>query len=128
MRKQEQQAVNGKIVKTTERAAAPDYAKKVLLILDVVSFSLMLAGFTAVILGSSHSTIPGPALLALPDLLKRSNGATGMQAMSAGILLFACLPSLRVLMGMEHFARRGEVINLIAALIVLTELMVSILV
>jgi uncharacterized membrane protein len=47
--------------------------------------------------------------------------------MSAGILLFALLPSLRVLLGINQFIRHHEIVNVIAAIIVFAELAVGIL-
>lgn len=98
----------------------------VLCMMILTSFTLMLSGLLDALVQHSPSMLPGPSTLMLSSIRHIPNSQFGLLSMSIGLLLFLLIPSLRVLLGLEKFIRRREVVNIIVALIVLIELAVSI--
>jgi uncharacterized membrane protein len=95
------------------------------LIVSLVGLGLMLAGFLDMLILGTSSSIPGVSVLPLPRFTHPSQVPTGLAAMSAGIVLLALLPSLRVLLAMWLYLRRHSLLNTLVALIVFVELLIS---
>lgn len=95
------------------------------LIVSLVGLGLMLAGFLDMLILGTSSSIPGGSVLPLPRFTHPSQVPIGLAAMSAGIVLLALLPSLRVLLAMWLYLRRHSILNTLVALIVFVELLLS---
>ncbi|HRX04609.1 MAG TPA: DUF1634 domain-containing protein, partial [Anaerolineae bacterium] len=61
----------------------------------------------------------------LHDLLRLPIHPRALAAMSGGILMLALLPVLRVLLALGIYARQRVLIDALAALVVLIELLIS---
>ena len=116
------------IVKVAARRFVRVFANPsaVLRIVILASFGLMVPGFLDAMIQHGPVLLPGPSTTPLSDVWHISSAPAGLLAMSVGLLLFLVIPSLRVLLGLEDFVRRREIISVVAALIVLAELIISI--
>ena len=112
--------------KVLEEGKNTSRATEILRTVVLVSFGLMLAGFIVVVVQNSSMPFPGPSTISLSKTLTLSKISPGILAMSAGLLLFAITPGLRVLLGFEHFIQNKDIINAVIAMIVLMELLISI--
>ncbi len=95
-------------------------------IVSLTGLGLMLVGFLTVLLKQMSLAIPGSASLPVSALVQAAHEPFGLTTMSLGILLLSLVPSLRVLLAEERFIRRREIINILAAGVVLFELFLSI--
>lgn len=102
-------------------------SRTILRIMAGAAIGLMLIGLFDGPGQASQFSIPGPATMSIGQITHSGASQAGLVMMSTGILLFAVLPSLRVLFGINQFIRHHEVINLIAAIIVFIELTLGIL-
>ena len=71
-------------------------------------------------------SLPGLAVLPLPALVHPLQEPLSLDAMSAGIVLLALLPSARVLLALWLYARQRNLVNVLAALVVFLEFIWSI--
>jgi uncharacterized membrane protein len=112
------------------RAEAPDgleeRMQKVSLGVSLAGVGLMVAGFVDMLINKASSSIPGGSVLPLPMFIHLSRVPVSLVAMSAGIVLLAMLPALRVLLALWLYLRHREMLNFLAALIVFLELLLSI--
>ncbi|NPA90652.1 MAG: DUF1634 domain-containing protein [Chloroflexi bacterium] len=95
----------------------------------LVSFAavlLMAVGFVDVLLSTPIHEFPGPAALSIADLVRPHHVPWGLWAMSAGIVLLALLPMLRVFLALILFFRLRRWIDVAAGFIVFVELLLSI--
>lgn len=99
--------------------------RKVSQVVSAAAVGLMLAGLLASIGAGSGLTLPGSSVMALHDLLKLPVHPLGLAAMSAGIILLALLPVVRVLLALALYTRRRAPVDAVAALVVFVELLVS---
>ncbi|MBN1221114.1 MAG: DUF1634 domain-containing protein [Anaerolineae bacterium] len=96
------------------------------LVVSLGSLSLMMGGFVVKLLsGGIILSLPGVSVLPLAMLVHPSPGAVSLDMMSTGIVLLALLPTARVVLALWLYLQRGEVLNILAALIVLLELLLS---
>lgn len=102
-----------------------DNSKMILRILALISIGLMLFGLTDSLLQTGSFSFPGPATMSIDQITHALSSNKDLVMMSSGIILFALIPSLRILLGINQFIHKHEIINLIVALIVLMELTVS---
>ena len=112
----------------TKRKAPKDLEatmQRVSLIVSVVGLGLMLAGFVDVLIIGASFSVPGGSVLPLLKLSHPSQAPASLVAMSTGIVLLALLPAIRVLLALWLYLRRHSVLNTLAALIVLMELLLS---
>jgi uncharacterized membrane protein len=100
--------------------------QKVSLWVSLAGVGLMVAGFGDMLVNRASSSIPGGSVLPLPMFTHLSQVPASLVAMSAGIALLALLPALRVLLALWLYLRHRDVLNALAALIVLLELLLSI--
>ncbi len=86
----------------------------------------MLAGFASMIFGGMTLSPPGASALTLPKLTTFTNRPFSSVSMSAGIILLAILPGIRVGLAFLEYLRQRKLLDSLVALIVLVELLVSI--
>ena len=93
-------------------------------VISTAGLALMLAGFCGEWMAHGNPALPGPPAVSWSDpaLLAAS---PFLLCMSAGILLFALLPALRVLLALLDYLGRRDWRNALIALIVLVELALS---
>jgi uncharacterized membrane protein len=112
------------------QAEAPDgleeKMQKVSLGVSLAGVGLMVAGFVDMLINRAPSSIPGGSVLPLPMFIHLSQVPVSLVAMSAGIVLLAMLPALRVLLALWLYLGHRDVLNALAALIVFLELLLSI--
>lgn len=99
--------------------------RKVSQVVSAAAVGLMLAGLLASIGTGSGLALPGSSVMPLHDLLKLPVHPLGLAAMSAGILLLALLPVVRVLLALGLYTRQRAPVNALAALVVFVELLIS---
>ncbi len=92
---------------------------------SLISSGVMVIGLIGALIQNSTFTFPGPSTLQFTEIVQGSS-STGLILMSSGIVLFALLPSLRVLLGIKQFVRNRDFVSGIFAAIVLTELAASV--
>lgn len=96
------------------------------LVVSLGGLSLMVGGFVVKLLsGGIILPLPGISVLPLATLVHPSPGSVGLDMMSAGIVLLALLPTARVVLALWLYLQRWEVLNILAALTVLLELLLS---
>jgi uncharacterized membrane protein len=100
--------------------------QKVSLGVSLAGASLMVAGFVDMLVNEASFSIPGGSILPLPMFIHLTQVPVSLVAMSAGIVLLALLPALRVLLALWLYLRHRDVLNALAALIVFLELLLSI--
>jgi uncharacterized membrane protein len=115
---------------TSSQVEAPDdleeRMQKVSLGVSLAGVSLMVAGFVDTLADKDSFSLPGGSVLPLPMFIHLSQVPVSLVAMSAGIILLALLPALRVLLALWLYFRRRDGLNTLAALIVFLELLLSI--
>jgi uncharacterized membrane protein len=115
---------------TSSEVKAPDdleeRMRKVSLGVSLAGVGLMVAGFVDMLINETSFSIPGGSVLPLPSLVHLSQTPLSLVAMSAGIVLLALLPALRVLLALWLYLRHRDGLNTLAALIVFLELLLSI--
>lgn len=95
------------------------------LVISMVGLGLMVAGFIDMLIVGASFSVPGGSVLALPRLTHPSQVPVSLAVMSAGIVLLALLPALRVLLALWLYLRRHNILNALVALIVFLELLLS---
>jgi uncharacterized membrane protein len=94
------------------------------LLISLVSLVLMGFGFADVLLHGTSLSLPGMAALS-PLMIKTGNISLGLAAMSAGIVLLSLLPIVRVLLALSQYVQSRQMLNILVALLVFIELLVS---
>jgi uncharacterized membrane protein len=100
--------------------------QKISLVTSLLGLGLMVFGFVDMLFHGTSLSIPG--ITALSPLMIRSATRIplGLVAMSAGIVVLALLPILRVLLALSVYLRNGQVLNVVVALLVFIELLASV--
>lgn len=101
-------------------------SQRVTQVVSLAGIGLMIAGFGLRLMMHVSSSMPGKSTLPIPDLIKVHQEPISLVAMSLGIFILLLVPSLRVLLAEWRFVRHRETINIVAALLVLLELIFSI--
>lgn len=113
----------------SSRYQAPDkleaMMQKVSLAVSLAAVGLMGAGFVGAWGNHSSSPLPGQAALPLSALVPPHGAPASLVAMSAGIVLLALLPMMRVLLALALYVRQRGVLDALAGLVVLLELLMS---
>lgn len=99
--------------------------QKVSLAVSLAALCLMIGGLVDMSLSGVPFSVPGGSVLPVPALLRVSHAPVSWTAMSAGILLLALLPTVRVLLALVLYVRWRGTLNALAALTVLVELLMS---
>jgi uncharacterized membrane protein len=99
--------------------------QKISLVTSLVGVGLMVFGFADLIMHGDSLSIPGMTALS-PQLIESgARISLSLLAMSAGIVVLALLPILRVLLALVLYLRKRQVLNVVVAVIVFVELLVS---
>ena len=98
---------------------------KLSLIVSVTSLLLMIVGLTALVLGGGTLAILGPSVAPLGEMIRLRQHSFALVAMSLGIVLLALLPSVRVFIAAWLYLRRRHWLDMVIALVVLAELLLS---
>lgn len=99
--------------------------QKLALVVSLTGLSLMVSGFIFNLFTGATWSLPGMAVLPLSALAHPLQEPVSLDAMSAGIVLLALLPSARVLLALWLYARQRNLLNVVAALVVFLELIWS---
>jgi uncharacterized membrane protein len=100
--------------------------QRISLVTSLVGLGLMIFGFVDALLHGASLSIPGVAALS-PLLVKSGTEIPlGLATMSAGIVILSLLPILRVLLALSLYLRNRQVLNMLVALVVFIELLVSV--
>lgn len=99
--------------------------RRVSRVVSAAAVVLMLAGLAGTVLSGAALSLPGGPVMALHDLLQLPIHPLALAAMSAGILMLALLPVLRVLLALGIYVRERVLLNALAALVVLIELLIG---
>jgi uncharacterized membrane protein len=99
--------------------------RRVSQVLSAVAVALMLAGLLGSMLSGSALSLPGSSVMPLSDFLQLPVHPLGLAAMSAGIVMLALLPVIRVLLALGIYVRQRVPVNALTALVVLVELLIS---
>lgn len=112
---------------STDESLADLEAKmqKVSLVVSLMAVGLMIGGSVAMLLGGTDLSLPGGSVLAFSALVHSSRAPASQVAMSAGILLLALLPLVRVLLALAFYTRWRRTLNAFVAILVFLELLVS---
>ncbi len=100
--------------------------QKLSLATSLIALGLMLFGFVVMLIHGTSLSIPG--VVALSPLMLKSGMRIplGLAMMSAGIVILSLLPILRILLALSLYLRNRQVLNVMVALIVFIELLVSV--
>ena len=99
--------------------------RRVSQVLSAVAVALMLAGLLGSMLSGSALSLPGSSVMPLSGFLQLPVHPLGLAAMSAGIVMLALLPVIRVLLALGIYVRQRVPVNALTALAVLVELLIS---
>lgn len=100
--------------------------QKISLVTSLLGLGLMVFGFADLVMHGAPLSIPG--VTALSSMLVKSGTRMSLSllTMSAGIVVLALLPIVRVLLALSLYARNRQVLNMVVALLVFIELLVSV--
>ncbi len=113
------------MMKDTQRTLE-DNMQKISLVTSLLGLGLMVFGFADLVIHGASLSMPGAT--ALSPLLVRSwtRIPLSLLTMSAGIVVMAVLPILRVLLALWLYLWNRQVLNVVVALLVFVELLVSV--
>lgn len=100
--------------------------QKLSLATSLIALGLMLFGFVVMLIHGTSLSIPGVVALSLPMVKSGTRIPLGLAMMSAGIVILSLLPILRILLALSLYLRNRQVFNVVVALVVFVELLVSI--
>lgn len=109
----------------TEALDLEGQMRKVSQIVSAGAVLLMLAGLLGSMLSGSALALPGGPVMPLQQFLQLPIHPLGLAAMSAGIVMLALLPVVRVLLALGIYVRQRVPIDALVALVVLVELLIS---
>lgn len=99
--------------------------QEISLVISLLGLGLMILGFVDLIIQGASLSLPGVTALS-PLLIKSvTRMSPSLLTMSAGIVVLALLPILRVLLALSLYLRNRQVLDGVVALIVFVELLVS---
>lgn len=90
------------------------------------AFGVMILGYLYLVLAAGASGSPGPAVPLLSTAALGGRLSVGLLLINAGIVILGLLPLARVLLAAEGFLRHRQLLNMLFAIAVLTELLISI--
>jgi len=99
--------------------------QKVSMAISITAITLMLGGVADALLLHMPLALPGVSAQPLELLGHPPEGTMSLAIMSAGIVLLALLPTVRVGMALALYARKRHYQDAVVALIVLLELLAS---
>lgn len=99
--------------------------QKISLVTSLLGLGLMVFGFSDWLIHGGSLSMPGVAALSPMMVKPGTRLSLGLGTMSAGIVVLALLPIVRVLLALSLYCRSRQVLNLVVALLVFIELLVS---
>jgi uncharacterized membrane protein len=99
--------------------------QKVSRVVSLTGLGLMLAGLIAYFSSSTNYSLPGEPVIPLQNYLQAGGDPLSLVLMSTGILLFALLPLLRVILALWTYSSKKAWLNTLASFIVFLELLFS---
>jgi uncharacterized membrane protein len=100
--------------------------KQVSLLLSLIGFGLMVAGLVLMLLAGATFSSTGTSALAPFPLSAWTKASPGLVVTSAGIILLALLPIVRVLLALRLYLRGRNLRDAAATVVVFLELLLSI--
>jgi uncharacterized membrane protein len=99
--------------------------KKLSVVVSLLGLGLMVFGLSDLIIHGGSLSVPGVVALS-PSLTKPGTSISpALLTMSAGIVILALLPVVRVLLALLLYIRNRQVLNVVVALLVFIELLAS---
>jgi uncharacterized membrane protein len=99
--------------------------QKISLVTSLIGLGLMF-GFVDMLAHGTSLSIPGTTALSLPMIKCGTRIPLSLLTMSVGIVVLALLPIVRVLLALSLYLRNRQVLNVVVALLVFIELLVSV--
>ena len=99
--------------------------QKVSRVVSLLGLGLMLTGLITYFSSSTNFSLPGESVIPLQNLLQAGGDPLSLLLMSTGIILFALLPLLRVVLALWTYSSKKAWLNMLASLIVFLELLFS---
>jgi uncharacterized membrane protein len=93
---------------------------------SLLGLGLMVFGFIYLVVQGHPLSIPGVAALSPQVIRTGAQISPSLLAMTAGIGVLALIPILRVLLALLIYLRNHQLLNVVVALVVFIELIVSI--
>ena len=100
--------------------------QKISLVTSLLGLGLMAFGFADFFLHGASLSLPGVTALSVLLIKSGAQISLSLLAMSAGIVILALLPILRVLLALSLYLRNRQLLNVVVALLVFIELLVSV--
>jgi uncharacterized membrane protein len=100
--------------------------QKISLTTSLLALGLMVFGFVDLLAHGTSLSIPGMTALSPLVIGSTTKIPLSLATMSAGIVILALLPILRVLLALSVYVRSRQVLNVAVALMVFIELLVSV--
>lgn len=100
--------------------------QKISLGTSLLGLGLMVFGFVDLLVHGAALSIPGMTALSPQMIHSGAQISPSLLAMTAGIAVLALIPILRVLLALLLYLRNRQVLNVVVALVVFIELIVSI--
>jgi uncharacterized membrane protein len=100
--------------------------QKISLVTSLIGLGLMVFGFVDMLAHGTSLSIPGTTALSLPMIKCGTRIPLSLLTMSVGIVVLALLPIVRVLLALSLYLRNRQVLNVVVALLVFIELLVSV--
>lgn len=100
--------------------------QKISLMTSLLGLGLMILGFVDLLVHRTSLSIPGMIALSPQMIISGPRIPLSLLTMSAGIIVLALLPILRVLLALSLFVRTRQVLNVMVALLVFVELVASV--
>lgn len=99
--------------------------QKVSRVVSLTGSGLMLVGLFVYFSSSTNYALPGEPVIPLQNFLQSGGDPLSLVLMSTGILLFALLPLLRVILALWTYSSKKAWLNTLASFIVFLELLFS---
>lgn len=100
--------------------------QKISLVTSLLGLGLMVFGFVDLLIHGASLSMPGIAALSPLMIKSGTRISPSLLMMSAGIVVLALLPILRVLLALSLYLRDRQVLNVVVALLVFIELLLSV--
>ncbi len=96
------------------------------LVAVLFAFGLMATGYLYLVLATGTGGLPGPAVPLLSAAALRGKLSVGLLLINGGIVILGLLPLARVLLAAEGFLHHRQLLNMLFAIAVFTELLIGV--
>lgn len=100
--------------------------RKVSLVISLLGLGLMGFGLIDMLVGGDAFSLPGAYALPIGSLTHFPSGLMGLMFASSGVIVLGLLPAIRVILALWLYLRLKDVFSMLVAVIVLSELLLSI--